>query len=69
MAFQLNALDLTDMTVLEDQLVGVDNAYFEMLMDALRSFNKKKLKKGKIQQADMGTLDGEYLMELIDNIF
>lgn len=36
MCMQISELDLTDIEVLEDQLFGVDSAYFAMLIDALR---------------------------------
>ena len=36
MMFQVSKLDLTDIATLEDQLVGVDSAYFNHLIDALR---------------------------------
>lgn len=56
MVMQLNALDLTDLAVLEDQLTGVDTAYF------IEVINKLKAKDPtKVNQA--------YLMEIIDRIF
>ena len=36
MCFQLNELDLKDVKVLEDQLTGVDTAYFKMMVDAIQ---------------------------------
>jgi len=56
MAMHLNDLDLCDMTVLEDQMTGVDAAYFQEIIDAL----KKK---------DDGRVDRAYLLQLIDRIF
>lgn len=56
MAMQLNALDLTDVTVLEEQLTGVDTAYFMQVIDALK-------------KRDHAVVDTAYLVELIDRIF
>ena len=41
--FQISQLDLTNMDVLEEQLIGVDVAYFAQLIDALRSVKPEKL--------------------------
>lgn len=54
--WDINRLNLSDLKVLEDQLVGVDTAYFLQLIDALSKRNAE-------------TVDGAYLMELIDKIF
>lgn len=60
MAFQISKLDLTNTAVLEDQLVGVDHAYFRMIIDALSAKT----------QSDPGfKLNYEYLSEIIDRIF
>ena len=56
MAYQVHNLDLNDVDVLEDQLIGVDAAYFNELISALREKSSK-------------TVDQTYLMELIDRIF
>lgn len=56
MAFQIAELDLTRIDVLEEQLVGVDAAYFSQLIDALRKRN-----------AD--TVDSSYVTTLLDRIF
>ena len=40
---QLNELDLFDIKVLQDQLVGVDSAYFAQLLEALKDADPKKL--------------------------
>ena len=60
MCFQVSALDLTDIKVLEDQLVGVDSAYFSMLINALAP-----------QANEKGSLEGKepYVLALIDRIF
>lgn len=53
MAFQVSKLNLEDVAVLEDQLVGVDAAYFQELIGKLKAENKE-------------TVDGAYLMALIE---
>lgn len=64
MAFQISNLDLTDMNVLEDQLIGVDAAYFGQLIDSLKSTIEKKKENG-----EEFTLDYGYLATIIDKIF
>lgn len=67
MAWQVNGLDLTNIEVLKDQLVGVDSTYFYMLIGALQ---KDMDAKEKAQPNDfVPTVDGSYLMTLIDKIF
>ncbi len=56
MAWDLNALDLTDISVLEDQLTGVDSAYFFQVIDELRKRDRDKV-------------DGTYLIQVIDKVF
>jgi len=58
MAWDTHALDLNDINVLEDQMVGVDAAYFYEVLDILR----KGIASGK-------ALDRTYLMEVIDRVF
>ncbi len=41
--FQISELDLTDTDVLEEQLIGVDVAYFSLLIDILRGVDKEKI--------------------------
>jgi hypothetical protein len=60
MLFQVSKLDLTNIEVLEDQLVGVDSAYFGMLIDALKS---------KADSDPSFVIDGSYVATLIDRIF
>lgn len=55
MCMQLNELDLTDVKVLEDQLTGVDVAYFYQVIRYIKDSNK-----------DITTT---YLCEIIDRIF
>lgn len=54
--FQIKDLDLDDISVLEDQLVGVDMAYFQELIDKLKS-------------KCPDSVDQAYLISLIDEIF
>lgn len=60
MCFQLNKLDLTDVDVLEDQLVGVDSAYFMTLISALRD---------KISADSNFQIEEGYVASIIDKIF
>jgi HEPN domain-containing protein len=57
MAWQVSQLDLDNVAVLEDQLVGVDAAYFMQVIALLR------------QQPDPEKVDGAYLMTVIDKLF
>jgi hypothetical protein len=56
MAFQISQLDLTDLKVLEDQLTGVDTAYFLELVE-------------KLKERDPEKVNAAYLVELVDKIF
>jgi len=56
MAWQLQQIDLTDIATLEDQLMGVDSAYFYRLIALL-----------KVE--DLSKIDSAYLCKLIDKIF
>ena len=56
MLFQVADLDLQDPVVLEEQLVGVDIAYFSELIKIIRKTEPKKLTHS-------------YLCELIDRVF
>ena len=60
MMFQISMLDLTDMDTLEEQLIGVDVAYFETLIKALR---------GKQENEPEFKITPEYFNALIDKIF
>jgi len=55
MAWQISQLKLNDVATLEEQLVGVDAAYFRQLIDLLKSNGE--------------TVDGSYLMTVIDRVF
>ena len=58
--YQVSKLDLDDLTVLEDQIAGVDVAYFETLLTALR--DKKRSEPGF-------EISYGYLADIIDKIF
>jgi hypothetical protein len=60
MCFQISQLDLTNIAVLEDQLTGVDVAYFNSLVDALQTKQK--------EEPDF-KLNYNYLAAIIDKIF
>ena len=59
-AFDINKLDLNDINVFYEQLVGVDAAYFHQLMGMLDKWIKKN--------PDV-ELDRSYLFELINKVF
>jgi len=56
MVIQLNELDLLDIKVLRNQLVGVDSAYFAQVLLALQAKGTERV-------------DSAYLSEIIDRIF
>lgn len=58
--FQISLLDLTNLDVLEEQLIGVDVAYFAMVIAALRKAKESN------QELD---ITAEYMNTLIDRIF
>ena len=58
--FQISSLDLSDPDVLEEQLIGVDVAYFDTLVAALRN---------KFESDKDFKLSGEYFNSLIERIF
>src|SRR5690625_1154191 len=60
MALQLNEMDLHDPDVLEEQLTGVDFAYFQMI---IRDIKEKQEKDKNFK------VDNNYLMEVINRIF
>lgn len=64
MAFQISELNLKDVSVLEDQLTGVDVAYFNHLIDALVKHSAKQKEEGK-----EFVLEYSYLATIIDKIF
>jgi len=56
MCMQLNELNLRDINVLKEQLVGVDSAYFNHFLTL-------------IAEKDMKEVEMTYVMELIDQVF
>lgn len=56
MAMQISELDMKDHVVLEEQLTGVDVAYFAEVI-------------GKIKERDPERVDAAYLTEIIDRMF
>jgi hypothetical protein len=60
MALQVSELDLHNVEVLKDQLVGVDSAYFNQAIE----FMEKRQKDEPNWQPDNG-----YLFEVINRIF
>lgn len=58
MSFQISNLDLTDITVLREQLIGVDTTYMIDLVDRLEQ-----------AQEDNVDIDYTYVVNLIDEIF
>jgi len=62
MCFQLGEMNLKSIPVLEDQLTGVDAAYFVQILDRLKA---KQLEDGTEGQP----IDGTYLMTIIDRLF
>ncbi len=60
MFFQISRLDLNDVNVLEEQLVGVDTMYFRMLIE--------QLKEEHIKTPNF-TIDDNYISTLVDKIF
>ncbi len=56
MMFQVSELDLKDIYVLEEQLIGVDVAYFAVLIEILRNTKTDKL-------------DSHYINTIIDRVF
>jgi len=60
MAMQISELDLTDISVLEDQLIGVDSAFFMHLISQFYAL-KKKDSNWKPTSC--------YVMEIVDRVF
>lgn len=63
--FQISLLDLQNPDVLEEQLLGVDVAYFDRLIIILRSIHNKKKEDLNIDRL----MTPEYFNELIDKVF
>ena len=60
MCFQISELDLTNIEVLEDQLTGVDQAYFHQIIEF---FQKKKSEDENFE------IKLPYLISIVDKIF
>lgn len=60
MALQLNEMDLKDPNVLEEQLTGVDFAYFQTVINGI---------KKRMEEDEHFKLDNAYLFEVINRIF
>jgi len=56
-AWQIKDLDLTDIKVLQDQLMGVDSYYFMKVIEKLK------------ENGTMANISNDYLIELIDEVF
>lgn len=56
MMMQISDLDLNDVSILEDQLTGVDAAYFVQILNSIKEKDPQKI-------------DTAYLVEIIDRIF
>lgn len=59
MMFQISLLDLTNIDVLEEQLIGIDVAYFSVVVQALRDAKEKN---------EEFVVTASYMNELIDRI-
>lgn len=62
MCMQLQQFNLNDITVLEDQLTGVDAFYFMQVLDRLKQKQKEDGTEGQ-------PVDTTYLMTIIDRMF
>lgn len=60
MAMQLNDLNLKDVEVLKDQLMGVDSTYMQMLIDAIAAQKEKD---------ENFEIDSGYVIDLVNRIF
>lgn len=60
MALQLNNMDLLDMDTLEEQLTGVDSAYFFQVINYIRE---------RVEKEPDFKIDEMYLIEVINRIF
>ncbi len=58
--FQISQLDLTNLDILEEQLIGVDVAYFDLIIQILRN---------KIESDKNFTITSAYINELIERVF
>lgn len=68
MVMQLNEMDLTNINVLREQLIGVDVAYFRMFIEAMEAKMKLESLYGNATNPENG-LETDFIMELVDRIF
>lgn len=70
MCFQVAQLDLSKPAVLEDQLVGVDFAYFDALINALKAQIKRNSESSDIEvRLNAEQVEYNYLTTIIDKMF
>lgn len=76
MCMQLNDLKLKDLHVLEDQLTGVDAAYFQQIIERLSTRQEEKIQEQVNSglsrteaEKSIGGIDTSYLATIIDRIF
>ena len=62
MAWQVNALDLTNMKVIREQLTGVDATYLHMVCNALEEWKKQPGNEGE-------AISNAYVTTIIDKVF
>ena len=60
MAMQLNELNLKDVEVLKDQLMGVDSTYMSMMIEAIAEQKEKD---------ENFEIDSDYVIDLVNRIF
>jgi hypothetical protein len=60
MTWQVSELDLTNIDTLEDQLIGVDSAYFLQVIEDI---------KNRVNEDPNFKIDGRYLFTIINRIF
>lgn len=63
-SLQISSIDLTDIAVLREQLIGVDMAYFNMLLVAL-----ERAKNQADADAAEFNIDAAYISTIVDKIF
>lgn len=64
MAWQCSEIDMTDMTILREQLTGVDQAYFHQLIKIIEHYEEKERLEGKKLN-----IESTYVGKLIDEVF
>lgn len=66
-AWDISKLNLDDINVLEDQMLGVDSAYFQQVIELLRQHQSKS--EGESQSQNGQKIEDTYLMQVIDMVF